>query len=131
MDKINIEKMAELLRSGNTMLNKSCPECNSPIFKNRKGELFCPSCNRKILIINKTTQQEIKKIQKNQIKKKTQILNNDKDDLINQTINSLKEKLIWILKIMKKEEQAEQIKKYIKLLKEIYELIFLLSDKKL
>ena len=128
MDKKNIDKMAELLRSGNTMLNKSCPECNSPLFKNRKGEIFCPSCNRKVLIIDKSAQQEIENLQKNQITKKSQRLNNKKQDLINQTIETLKEKILWLLKIIEKEQQTELITKYLTLLREIYELLFFISD---
>jgi len=128
MDKKNIDKMAELLRSGNTMLNKSCPECNSPLFKNRKGEIFCPSCNRKVLIVDKSAQQEIENLQKNQITKKSQRLNNKKQDLINQTIETLKEKILWLLKIIEKEQQTELITKYLTLLREIYELLFFISD---
>jgi len=128
MDKKNIDKMAELLRSGNTMLNKSCPECNSPLFKNRKGEIFCPSCNRKVLIIDKSAQQEIENLQKNQRTKKSPILNNKKEDLINQTIDTLKDKISWLLKIIEKEQQTELITKYLTLLREIYELLFFISD---
>jgi UPF0148 protein len=128
MDKKNIENMAELLRSGNTMLNKSCPECNSPLFKNRKGEIFCPSCNRKVLIVDKLAQQEIKKNEKEHTTKKSQILNNKKEDLINQTINTLKEKILWLLGIIEEEQQTELITKYLTLLREMYEFLFFISD---
>ncbi|WXG43091.1 MAG: Sjogren's syndrome/scleroderma autoantigen 1 family protein [Promethearchaeati archaeon SRVP18_Atabeyarchaeia-1] len=38
-----IKKMAELLRSGATMLQDACPICNSPLFK-QKGKVFCANC---------------------------------------------------------------------------------------
>jgi len=42
--------MAELLKSGATMLQQTCPECGTPLF--RKGrETFCPKCNRPVVII--------------------------------------------------------------------------------
>jgi uncharacterized Zn finger protein (UPF0148 family) len=47
----NVKKMADLLRSGNTMLNMACPVCNNPIFRNRDGDTFCPTCNRNVLIV--------------------------------------------------------------------------------
>jgi len=48
----NIKKMADLLRSGTTMLNMACPICNNPIFRNKDGTIFCPTCNRNVLITN-------------------------------------------------------------------------------
>lgn len=42
--------MAELLKSGATMLSETCPECGTPLF--RKGnETFCPQCNKPVVII--------------------------------------------------------------------------------
>ncbi len=37
-----VRKMAELMRSGATMLDKSCPLCGAPLFKLRSGETICP-----------------------------------------------------------------------------------------
>ncbi len=37
-----VRKMAELMRSGATMLDKSCPLCGAPLFKLRSGEIICP-----------------------------------------------------------------------------------------
>ena len=47
----DVKKMAELLRQGYTMLNLSCPVCKNPIFRNKKGERFCPICNRKVIML--------------------------------------------------------------------------------
>jgi len=47
---IEVKKMAELLKSGATMLQETCPQCGTPLF--RKGnETFCPKCNRPVVII--------------------------------------------------------------------------------
>ena len=47
---IDIKKMAELLKSGATMLQDTCPECNTPLFRKGK-DTFCPKCNRPVVII--------------------------------------------------------------------------------
>jgi len=53
-----LEKAAELLRSGATMLAQACPACGTPIFK--VGEQFiCAKCNRPVIIL-KATEDESK-----------------------------------------------------------------------
>ena len=48
--------MAELLKSGATMLSETCPECGTPLF--RKGrETFCPNCNKPVVIIQSAEQE--------------------------------------------------------------------------
>ena len=48
--------MAELLKSGAAMLPETCPECGTPLF--RKGnETFCPNCNKPVVIIRSTEQE--------------------------------------------------------------------------
>ncbi len=50
MDPQTTKKLAHLLRSGATMLDKTCPECNVPLFK--KGDkIFCGSCNREVIYV--------------------------------------------------------------------------------
>ncbi len=44
--------MAELLRSGATMLDRSCPECGSPLFRLRSGEIWCAKCGKRVLIVS-------------------------------------------------------------------------------
>lgn len=41
--KETVRKMAELMRSGATMLDKSCPLCGAPLFRLRSGEIICPN----------------------------------------------------------------------------------------
>ena len=52
--------MADLLRSGNTMLNMACPVCNNPLFRNKEGNTFCPTCNRNVVIIDNSVYQKDK-----------------------------------------------------------------------
>lgn len=52
----DVKRMAELLKSGATMLQETCPECGTPLF--RKGnETFCPKCNRPVVIIQSAEQE--------------------------------------------------------------------------
>jgi UPF0148 protein len=48
--------MSELLKSGATMLSKTCPECGSPLFKVGK-DIVCAKCNKQVVIV-KATQKE-------------------------------------------------------------------------
>lgn len=47
----NVKRMADVLRSGATMLSETCHRCSSPLFKLPTNEIFCVNCNRKILIV--------------------------------------------------------------------------------
>jgi UPF0148 protein len=40
--------MADLLKSGATMLSDICPVCGSPLFR-VKGEVFCAKCNKPVV----------------------------------------------------------------------------------
>lgn len=42
--------MADLLKSGATMLQEQCPECNSPLFR-INGEIWCPRDNKRVMIV--------------------------------------------------------------------------------
>jgi len=54
-----IRRMADLLKSGATMLKESCPQCDSPLFKLPSGDIYCPTCNRKVVIV-KTDEEAVK-----------------------------------------------------------------------
>jgi UPF0148 protein len=45
-----VKRMADLLRSGATMLQETCPICATPLFRLGK-DTFCPKCNRPVAII--------------------------------------------------------------------------------
>ncbi|MEL9929786.1 MAG: Sjogren's syndrome/scleroderma autoantigen 1 family protein [Sulfolobales archaeon] len=47
-----VRKMAELLRSGATMLAETCPICGSPLFRLKSGEIICPTHGR-VYIVSK------------------------------------------------------------------------------
>lgn len=48
------KEMAELLRSGAKMLSYSCPECGSPLFQLKSGEIWCANCHKRVIIIPET-----------------------------------------------------------------------------
>ncbi len=85
--------MAELLKSGATMLSKSCPECGSPLFK-VGNDIICAKCNKKVVIV-KATEKEDKITEEAVLSNLEQtVLSKIKD--VNNAINSEndKEKLI-------------------------------------
>ena len=112
------KKMADLLRSGNTMLNMACPVCNNPIFRNKSGEMFCPICNRKVLMKNNEINQN------NKIVNITPDNNKEQGDNIyfyyKETLNSLKdvlfEKIKGITQKLKSETQTNLIEIYLNIL---------------
>ena len=44
----DVRRMADLLKSGATMLSDVCPVCGTPLFK-VKGEVFCAKCNKPVV----------------------------------------------------------------------------------
>ncbi len=42
--------MADFLRQGAKMLNINCPECNNPLFQLKDSQLFCPSCQKSVVL---------------------------------------------------------------------------------
>ena len=45
--------MADLLRSGARMLSYNCPECGSPLFRLKSGEIWCAKCQRRVVIVRR------------------------------------------------------------------------------
>jgi UPF0148 protein len=43
--------MADLLREGATMLSRSCPECATPLFQLKSGDIVCANCQRRVVIV--------------------------------------------------------------------------------
>jgi len=117
--------MADLLRSGYTMLNIPCPICKNPIFRNRNRETFCPICNRKVLIVENKSSKVNERSEKNKF---PDSLNQTKKALdYNNIHNSVKEvifdKIKWISERLKNETQFETIENYIKVLLNLYKLL--------
>src|SRR5437660_12011462 len=44
----DVKRMADLLKSGATMLSDVCPVCGTPLFK-VTGEVFCAKCNKPVV----------------------------------------------------------------------------------
>jgi len=49
--------MSELLKSGATMLSKTCPECGSPLFQVGK-DIICAKCNKPVVIVKATEKED-------------------------------------------------------------------------
>ena len=47
----DIKAMADLLRQGATLTEHSCPACSSPLFKLKSGDLWCASCQKRVIIV--------------------------------------------------------------------------------
>lgn len=47
-DEEYLKLMADLLKSGATMLQDTCPECGSPLFR-ISGEIWCPRHNKRVI----------------------------------------------------------------------------------
>ena len=123
--KEDIKKMAELLRSGNTMLNVACPVCNNPVFKNKKGKLFCPRCNREVVIVEENSPQSELinnnlQEQNNNVTEETYVELKECSVRIKKVIT---EKIDWIVTKIKQEIQLENIEKYLNLLLKCYEVL--------
>ncbi len=48
----SMREMADMLRKGAKMLSMSCPECGTPLFQLKTGEIFCPHEKREVKIVN-------------------------------------------------------------------------------
>ncbi len=46
-----LQAMADLLRQGATLTDLSCPACASPLFKLRRGELWCVKCQKRVVVV--------------------------------------------------------------------------------
>lgn len=109
-----IQKMAELLKSGATLLNETCPECNSLLFQDG-DRIFCPTCNRRVVIVK--DQEEI-----------TQFY---RDNIIADGFESLALKLRDVIPEIAKDKNHNRLDllTYLKELLECMRLLNTLSDK--
>ncbi len=121
--KDNTERMAELLRLGYTMLNDACPNCNSPIFRDKNGEMICPSCNRKVIIMK----ENINSISDNKYIEKKQNLSRYKNKILDSTYKILENKIYTLLEKIEKENEITRIREYVGLLKELYKILKLIG----
>lgn len=50
-DEHYIKRMADLLRQGSTLTELACPACASPLFRLKKGDLWCAKCEKKVIVV--------------------------------------------------------------------------------
>jgi len=123
--KDDAKTMADLLRSGHTMLNLACPVCNNPLFRDKNNEIFCSICKKKVIIkknedIDKSSKPFEKKNETSEILKQI-----DDKDYIN--LNSLKtileEKIKWVSQKLETETQIDLIERYIEVLIKLFDFL--------
>ncbi|MFW9772594.1 MAG: Sjogren's syndrome/scleroderma autoantigen 1 family protein [Candidatus Thorarchaeota archaeon] len=114
--------MADLLRSGHTMLNIACSVCNNPIFRNKEGLMFCPTCNREVQIVDEKTTQNFKQeefyIQTNQSDKNKPSIKNV-DNMKKVIIN----KMQWITEKLNLETELSLVEKYTRTLLNLIDIL--------
>ena len=127
--KENIKQMADLLKSGHTMLNIACPICNNPIFRKKDGTILCPTCNREVKLIE-NEESRIKTLSKDKNLKNDK----DKNELFvnnNKVLVDLKrvilEKISFFTEKLKIETKIIMIDKYLVLLSSLCNLLKQLS----
>jgi uncharacterized Zn finger protein (UPF0148 family) len=109
--------MADLLRSGNTMLNMACPVCNNPIFRNKVGDTFCPTCNRNVLIAKDSSFTEKKHDQREKSQERQgKDLLNSKIDIFSSLEEVILEKIEIVIKKLRNETQLNTIEDFTKIL---------------
>ena len=117
--------MADLLRSGHTMLNLACPVCNNPLFRDKNNEIFCSVCKKKVIIKKNEDIDESSKLFEK--KNETSEILEEIDDKVVYNLNSLKtileEKLKWVSQKLEKETQIDLIERYIEVLIKLFDFL--------
>lgn len=107
----DIKRMADLLRAGATMLSEICPDDKVPIFRLSSGEMICPVCNRKVILVKST--EAGKAAEKAEAESAAA---SEMEDVLMVKINDLKQK-------MAKSEDPEEIEQLSKTLSSLYETL--------
>ncbi len=47
----DLKNMADLLRRGAALTDRSCPACSSPLFKLKSGDLWCAQCEKRVIVV--------------------------------------------------------------------------------
>lgn len=58
VSKDSLRRMAELLKSGATMLSTVCPSCKTPLYKLKSGEVICPNCDKRYYVVPEGAREE-------------------------------------------------------------------------
>ncbi len=110
------KKMAQLLRSGNTMLNQACPVCNNPIFRNKEGKIFCPICNREVLFVDQDIENKIQD-------KENPSTNLYEKDHLNSLKQVILDKIDILTQKLKSEDQIDNIERIVLILIKLFDLL--------
>ncbi|MHA2182793.1 MAG: Sjogren's syndrome/scleroderma autoantigen 1 family protein [Promethearchaeota archaeon] len=114
--------MADLLRLGHTMLNIACPVCNNPIFRNKSGEKYCPSCDRKVVIMNENNAQTYQKNTLNSAKN-LNLKSNFKETVFTSLEEGISTKIQWLIEKLRIETDIELLRNYINLISNLLDLL--------
>ncbi len=113
--------MADFLRQGAKMLNLNCPECNNPLFQLKSSEIFCPSCQKSVVLEKQAEKNKIVETAETENVKKTPSLAEKlrvkllelSDKLTNEidihVIKDILKSIRLILRILKDLEQSKGI----------------------
>lgn len=111
-----VRKMASMLKSGATMLERTCPSCRVPLFKLKSGEVICPSCGQKFVIVESEEEElevygniVISQLERTAIAKIAElnrILQQDSDDL-----GSLQEMLSVVISLLRIVDFSRQVRR--------------------
>jgi uncharacterized Zn finger protein (UPF0148 family) len=118
-------KMVELLRKGYTMLNLSCPICKNPILKSKKEDMFCPICNREVVLVDNNSIAKKEKTTLNKLKnekEESQFRINHKTNF-NLVENIIINKITWLTNLIKDENQLEMIEKQVDLIQKLLDIL--------
>ncbi|MBD3226775.1 MAG: hypothetical protein GF329_01195 [Candidatus Lokiarchaeota archaeon] len=96
----NIKNMAELLKNGNTMLDIVCPQCNSPLFELKNGDIYCGNCQKKVVVL----------------KDEEELASFNKSSVLTDIDDVLYAKIVNITNLIKNENNLDQQTALIKLL---------------
>jgi uncharacterized Zn finger protein (UPF0148 family) len=125
--KDDAKKMANLLKSGFTMLNLACPVCSNPIFRDKNENTFCPVCNRKVVIVNDNISN------KKENNKGLNDYNIDLDEKVSSTAIYQNLKLTTMKKLhefndlLENEKDIETSKKLVELIAQLIDLIYVID----
>jgi uncharacterized Zn finger protein (UPF0148 family) len=114
--------MADLLRMGHTMLNIACPICNNPIFQNKNGDKFCPSCDRKVVVVNDKTAQSYQNDNLNS-KNNLSIKPIIKEVVYTSLEDVISKKIQWLTEKLHIETDIELIRSYTNLISNLLHLL--------
>jgi len=110
-EKRQLKRMADLLKSGATMLSDHCPECSSPLFKIH-DEVWCPNCNKRVIIVKEgepipdlvglTLLDDVKRIVLAKLQENTQQIKNERDPAKLQELGNLISTWLEVLERLKR-----------------------------